>query len=166
MKTYEKITLKHAGRQTTKFYQVINESPIFVFAREVDKEGEDKDFYNKENVLVQTVHMIDKGLIKKRVKMVIDKKYGELVPMKIYKDLKVGDAVVCIEDFSMDEDDKIPFHKGGEYTVTRVNILDDGTKVIDMINDQGYEHGMDNEEYPTDPDGHHYDFDSHFVVKQ
>jgi len=118
MKTYEKITLK---QHHTKLYQVISETPILLFAREVDKEGEDKDFYNKEDVLVQIVHMIDKSLITKRVRMVIDKKYGELVP----------------------------------------NILDDGTKVIDLI-DQGEMHGMDNEEYPNDKEGHHSDF----MVKQ
>lgn len=158
--------LRKGNSWSTRFYHVISETPVFIFAREVDSEGEDKDYYNKDDVLVQTVHLIDKGLIRKRVKMIIDKKYGELVPMKVYKDLKEGDTVICTKDFFMNDGEEMAFHEGGEYIVKKVTILDDKTKVIDMINDQGDKHSMDNEEYPNDPDGQHYDFDSHFVVKQ
>ena len=72
---YEKITLQ--GKRA-KLFKIISETPILVFAREVDKEGEDKDYYDKNDTLIQTVHMMDKDIIQKRVKMVIDKKYSEL----------------------------------------------------------------------------------------
>jgi hypothetical protein len=148
MKTYEKITLKIKNSRSTKLYQIISETPILVFAREVDKEGEDKDYYNKNDTLIQTVHMMDKGIIQKRVKMVIDKKYGELRERE-YQDLQAGDTVLCTENFIINEGQRA-FERGKKYIIKTTGIFDDGIKWITMVNDQGEDHTMDNEEYPND----------------
>jgi hypothetical protein len=78
MSIFEKITVGRSSK-----LQIIKETSLFILAREVSKDGEDKDYLDKNNVLIQRLHLIDKTLIRKRISMVIDKKYGELVQEKI-----------------------------------------------------------------------------------
>jgi hypothetical protein len=169
-KRYEKITVEGEGsRKTTRLFQILGETPEFIICREVDLEGTDKDYYDKKDVLIKTVHMIDQSAVKRRVPM--DLTYGELREKnKTYEDLEAGDIVVCKKDLVMNEitDPEDPsyqkaFTEKQEYTIISTHRFEDGVKSVTMINNQGEEHSMDDEIYI--PPETSCDFSNHFWIK-
>lgn len=86
--------------------------------------------------------------------------FTELRQCAGYETLKVGNIVICIENFIMNEDDEVAFTENKEYEVKEV-ILDRDfgkeVKIIALIDDQGDRHLVDNE---------YFDFSTHFRVKK
>lgn len=81
-----------------------------------------------------------------------------------YKNLVVGDTVICSEDL-INKDDEISFVKGKEYDIK--GIYDsDGIKILVFTNELGYRHLIDNEDYHGRGGHDSYDFDRYFKIKR